>query len=251
MVLRRDRRLLHQAQVAEQRQPAQLVPGDQPLEGRALVPSGRQRNLPGVGRGQLAVDELLPHLLLLGVPGLGVHQEQHVPDPHRAVAVILGELIGVELGDGLGETLLDLRRDGLTLALLLRAERSRPVDRQQLRHLVGTLDHAGERIGDQHAMLFVPRHLAHQEQRRMPQLHGLARLDRQRRDAIGRDLRHQRTDAVGDGNAVLVELVLPQQAVHQRALQLHLGRETPGAGALMREGANEFVQLDHDGLLWG
>ena len=42
------------------------------------------------------------------------------------------------------------------------------------------------------------------------------------------DLRHERLDAIGDGDAVLVELVLPQEAVHQRALQLHLGREAPG-----------------------
>jgi hypothetical protein len=28
-----------------------------------------------------------------------VDQEQHVPDPHRTVAVVLCELIGVELGE--------------------------------------------------------------------------------------------------------------------------------------------------------
>jgi hypothetical protein len=141
--------------------------------------------------------------------------------------------------------------DRLTLALLLRAERIRPVDREQLGHLVGTLDHLGKRVGDEGAVLFVPRHFADDEQRRVPQLHHLARLDRELRDARGRDLRHQRLDAVGDGNAILVELVLPKEAVHQRPLQLHLGREAHGARALSREGANDLVEPDHDGLLLG
>ena len=149
------------------------------------------------------------------------------------------------------EALLDLRRDGLTLALLHRAERVGPVDRKQLRHLVGTLDHAGQRIGHQHAMLLVPRHLAHHQQRRMPELHLLARLDGERRHALGRDLRHQRLDALGDGDAVLVELVFPQEAVHQRALQLHLRREALCPRTLMGEGADDLVDPDHDGLLLG
>jgi len=146
-------------------------------------------------------------------------------DPHRAVAVVFRQLIGVELGERARQALLDLRRDRLALALLLRAEHIRPVDRQQLRHLVRTLDHAEQRVGDQPAVLFVPRHLAHHQQRRMPQLHDLACLDGECGDAIGRDPRHQRLDAVGNRDSVLVELVLPQQAVHQRAPQLHLRRE--------------------------
>src|SRR5260370_9097370 len=85
----------------------------------------------------------------------------------------------------------------------------------------------------------------------MPNLHDLACIDGQRRHARGRNLRHQRLDALGDGDAVLVELVLPQEAVHQRALQLQLGRETLGPGALMGEGANDLVDADHDGLLLG
>jgi uncharacterized membrane-anchored protein len=40
----------------------------------------------------------------------------------------------------------------------------------------------------------------------MTQLHHLARLDRQCSDPLGIDLRQQRLDAIGDRNAVLVEL---------------------------------------------
>jgi hypothetical protein len=249
--LARHLRLLHQAQIAEQRKAAQPVFGHQPLEGLALVLSGRERNLPGVGRNQFAIDELLPYLGLVRVLWLGVDQKQNVPDPHRAVAVVLRKLIGVELRQRARKTLLDLRRDRLTLALLLWAERIGPVDRKQLRHLVGALDHLGQRIGDQDAMFLVPRHFAYHKQRRMPKLHPLARIDDERRHARGLDLRHQRLDALGDGDTILVELVFPQQAVHERALQLHLGRETLGPGALMREGANDLVKLDHDGLLLG
>src|SRR5260370_40464764 len=79
----------------------------------------------------------------------------------------------------------------------------------------------------------------------------LARVEGERGHARRVNLRRQRLDALGDGDAVLVELVLPQEAVHQRALQLHLGRETLGPGALMGEGANDLVDADHDGLLLG
>src|SRR5579862_2686139 len=85
----------------------------------------------------------------------------------------------------------------------------------------------------------------------MPQLHHLAGLDGERGRARGLDLRDQRLDAVGDGNAVLVELVLPEEAVHQRALERHFGREALAARALMGKGANDLVQTDHDGLLFG
>jgi hypothetical protein len=100
-------------------------------------------------------------------------------------------------------------------------------------------------------MLLMPRHLAHHQERRMPKLHHLARLDGERRDARGLDLRHQRLDALGDRNAVLVELVLPQEAVHQRALQRHFGCEALSPRALEGESANDLVQSDHDGLLLG
>src|SRR5262249_34443900 len=79
----------------------------------------------------------------------------------------------------------------------------------------------------------------------MPQLHLLAGLDRKRRDAFGIDLRHEHLDALGDGDAILVELILPEETVHQRALQLHLGREALAPRALVRECANELVELDH------
>src|SRR6185295_618611 len=62
-----------------------------PCRTRAKPPRCREK--------PVAVDELLPHLLLVRVLRLGVDQEQDVPDPHRAVAVVLRELIGVELGE--------------------------------------------------------------------------------------------------------------------------------------------------------
>jgi hypothetical protein len=48
--LARDFRLLHQPEVAQQREAAELLLGDQPLERLALVASRGKRDLPGVGR---------------------------------------------------------------------------------------------------------------------------------------------------------------------------------------------------------
>jgi len=74
-------------------------------------------------------------------------------------------------------------------------------------------------------VLLAPRHFTQHQERGVTQLHHLARLDGQLGRARGRDRRHQRLDAIGDRDAVLVKLVLPEEAVHQRALQLELGRE--------------------------
>ena len=75
----------------------------------------------------------------------------------------------------------------------------------------------------------------------MAELHHLARLDRQRGRLLRVDRRHELRHAVGDGDAVLVELVLPQEAVHQAPPQLLLRREAAGAGAFMGEDAQEPV----------
>ena len=178
-----------------------------------------------------------------------MHQEQYVPDSDRAVAIVLGELIGVELRHRARQALLDLRRDRLPLALLHRSQRVGPVDREQLGHFVGTLNDAHQRIGDQPAMRGVARHFPQHEQRRVAQLHVLARGYRERGDALGLDARHELLDAVGDGNAVLVELILPEEAVHQRALQLVGGRERLGRRAFPREYALELVERGHESLL--
>ncbi len=151
---------LHEAQIAEQGEATQLVLGDQTLEGRALVLAGRELDLPGVGRRKRAIDELLPDLLLGRILRLGMGQEQNVPDPHRAVAVILGELIGVELGQRLRQALLRLGGDGLALALLHRPQRLGPVDGEELGQLVRPLDDALQRVGDEAAMGGAARHLA-------------------------------------------------------------------------------------------
>ena len=75
-------------------------------------------------------------------------------------------------------------------------------------------------------------------------------VDGERGDTLRSDLLDQRFDALGDRNAVLVELVLPEEAVHQGALQRHLGREALRPATLMGEDASDLVQADHDGLLW-
>ena len=99
-----------------------------------------------------------------------------------------------------------------------------PVDGEELGQLVRTLDDAHERLGHERAVRGVARHLAHQQKRRMAQLHRCARLDGERSDLLGIDLRHERADALGDGDAVLVELVLPEHAGEDAAPQRLLGR---------------------------
>jgi hypothetical protein len=67
------------------------------------------------------------------------------------------------------------------------------------------------------------------------QVEDLARLDRDRRQGGGRHLLGALDDARRDGLPVLVELVLPQQAGHDRAAQPLLSRELGvGRCALVR-----------------
>ena len=79
----------------------------------------------------------------------------------------------------------------------------------------------------------VARHFAHQQQRRMAQLHPLAGLDGQRGHLFRGHLRHQLVNAAGDLHAVLVELALPQHAGEDGAPQSLLGRDDASACSLV------------------
>ncbi len=91
-------RVLHAAKVAQQRQCAELLVGDQALERFLLIGPAREGDLPGVRRLKRAIDQLLPDLFLGGVLRLGVRDEQHIAQTHGAVAVVLRQLVSVEQG---------------------------------------------------------------------------------------------------------------------------------------------------------
>ena len=88
----------------------------------------------------------------------------------------------------------------------------------------------------------VTRHLAHEQQRRVTQLHLLARLDGKRGHLLGCDLGHEFRDAAGDLDAVLVELALPEQASQHRAPQLQFRRDVAGRRTFVR--ARTEVQVE-------
>ena len=82
---------LHLAQIAEQRQRAELPLGDQAFPGFALVRARPKALPPRCQARPASVDQPLPQLRLFGVAGLGVREEEHVAQTHRAVAVVLGQ----------------------------------------------------------------------------------------------------------------------------------------------------------------
>src|SRR5262249_53890157 len=149
----------------------QLLLTKQSLPGLALgfVPSerpartSRERNLPGVGRGQASPDEALPHGRLCFVTRLGVAEEEHVAQLDGPAAIVLGELILIELRERGRESLLHLAGERHATVL--------PVDGDELGEFVGTLDDAGERLRNRRAVRLVARHLANKQKRRMTQLH--------------------------------------------------------------------------------
>ena len=154
-------------------------------------------------------------------------EEQHVAQTNRASTIVLGQRVLVELAERSGQSLLHLRGERLTP--------TGPVDGDELAQLIGTLDDARQRLGHQAAMRGVTRHLAHQQQRRVTQLHALASLDGQRGHLLGVHLRNQLMNAAGDLHAVLVELALPQHAGEDRAAQRLLG-------VMLRAGAPSCVR---------
>src|SRR4029077_9805152 len=152
-------------------------------------------------------------------------------------AVVLRELVLVELRKSCGQPLLHLARQRHAPVL--------PIDGDELAQLVGKLDDALKRVGNQTAMGLVTGHLAHQEQRCVTKLHLLARLDRERSNALGLDLGNEFRDAAGDLDAVLVELALPKQAGQHRTAQLQLVRDVTGRGALVMASSARKIENVH------
>ncbi len=90
----------------------------------------------------------------------------------------------------------------------------------------------------------VTRHLAHQEQRCVTELHRGARLDGECCDLLGIDPGYEFADAACDGDAVLVELVLPEHAGQDGAPQCLLRRDDGRACAFVSARAREMGQLE-------
>ena len=155
--------LLHVAQVAEQSERAEIAFTKQTFPGLALIGTRRECYLPGVRSCETPFDQPLPQVGLFGVARLGVAEEQYVTQADRAAAVVLRQLIFVELAESLRESLFRLRgKRGLAVL---------PVDGDEFGEFVGALDHASERFGHARAMLPLPRHFARQQQRSVTQLH--------------------------------------------------------------------------------
>ena len=234
----------HVAQVAQQRQGAQLVFAEQSLPGFALVRAGGERHLPGIGRGQFVRHQALPQIGLGGVHRLGVAEEEHVTQLHRSGAVVLGQRVLVKPGEGRGQPLLYLRGKRL-LALA-------PVERDEFGEFVGALDDAKQGLRHQMAVRGQTRHLAHQQKRSVTQLHLFPRLHRQGRHLFRSHPGHQLADASGDRHAILVKLVFPQHAGQNGAAQLLLGGDVLCRSALMRtlplhpgQSQIEYVRAGH------
>ena len=164
-----------------------------------------------------------------------MREEEHVPQLDRPAAIVLGELVLIKLREGRRQSLLHLAGER-RLAVL-------PVNGNELGEFVGALDDASERLRNQSAMRLVASHLADKQQWHMAQLHLLARLYRQPRDLLNRNLRHEFGDAAGDLDSVLVELAFPKQASQHRAPQLQLRRNLPRRSTFMR--ATSKVEFKH------
>src|SRR5262249_47552365 len=98
---------------------------------------------------------------------------------------------------------------------------------------VGALDHAHQRLSHQVAVRRQTRHLTHQQERRVAQLHLLAGLHGQGRHLLRRHLGHQFADTTGDSYAILVKLLFPEHAGQHRAPELQLRRYMAGRRALV------------------
>ena len=99
-----------------------------------------------------------------------------------------------------------------------------PVQGQELGDLVGPLDDSSQGVGH-HADLRVvrlrqPGQLTHQQQRHMTQVVVGTQIDGEIRHVLLLALRDQSLDAVGNGDTVFVEGILPQQTRRHRAPKL-------------------------------
>ena len=100
------------------------------------------------------------------------------------------------------------------------------VQGDQLAELVGALDDLHDRVGHQLVALAGAREDLEQQQRRVAQIEHRARLDREGGERCRRDLFCGGRDPRRDRLAVLVELVLPQQAGEDGPAQHLLIRQT-------------------------
>src|SRR6185437_15328953 len=238
-------RVLHIAKVAEQRECSELALAEQPLPASPLVATGGERHLPGVGRGQLSVDQALPQCSLSRVARTSVAEKKHIPQTNRAGAIVLRQSVLIELRERSRQALLHLSTQ--------RSASLGPIDGHELGQLIRTLDHAGKGIRYQTAMRRMARHFANQIQRRVTQLHRLARLDSQSRHLRSLHLRRQLANPPRDLHSILVELALSQQAGQHAAPQCLLvgdplcRRSLMGARRQMRQLHN--IQTCHWSLL--
>src|SRR5262249_35179571 len=104
--LRLHARCKHQAKIAKHGHPAKLLFAKQALPGLALVLPCGQGNLPSIGRFERVLNETLPKSSLLGVDGPGVAEKKHVAKFHDSLAVVLRELVSVELRERLSQSAL-------------------------------------------------------------------------------------------------------------------------------------------------
>jgi hypothetical protein len=133
-----------------------------------------------------------------------VAQKQHVAKRDQRIAVVLRELVGVELRERLRQPALHSR--GQRLLHLL------PVERHELSEFVCSLDHVLERLRYERARTLAPRKFARHKERRMAKSHLVACLARQSRHVLCLALRHELRDPLGDVISLLVERVFPKQA---------------------------------------
>ena len=168
-------------------------------------------------------------------------EEEHIPQLDGPATIVLGELVLIKLREGCRQPLLHLTGEWHTPVL--------PVDGNEFGELIGTLDHASERLRHRRAVRFVTRHFADEQKRRVAQLHLLAGLDGKRRPpSLPRPLGTSSAMRPAISTPVLVELALPKQAGQHRAPQLHLRRDVPCRRALVRARCGveiECVQSGH------
>jgi hypothetical protein len=155
-----------------------------------------------------------------------MREEENVAQTYDSCAIILSKRVLVELAERGSQALLHLRRKRLTPA--------GPVNGNELRKLVGTLNDLCQSLGYKCTMRGETGHLAHQQQRGVAQLHPFAGLDCQRCHTLGGNLRHQVAYASGDQDTVLVELVFPQHAGEYRKAQRLLRRDYTSWSSLVR-----------------
>src|SRR5271170_4586028 len=221
-----DTRSLHVAQVAKQSESAEAVLDQHGLPHFTLLLASRQPYLPRLRRGQRSLDKLTPCERLIRRQRLGMRQKEHITQFHRACTVVLCKSVGIEPRKGGSQSLFHLCGKRLTAIL--------PVNGKEFGQLVRALNDTRQRLSHKSAMSGIASHLSHQQQRRVTQLHLLACFDRKRSHLSRVYLRNKSGDALGDGRAILIELVLPQHAGQHRAPQLRVRTDHNSGCALVR-----------------